>query len=184
MYERDLRKDFGTMSSMQNFLLLSYSVFDWLSIDLKGGVGNIKQHPVGSDRIDYPTFLGGGYGFRIKFYDRGPSKAVFGFQHISIHPHTIFVGGTKHKAVLDDWQVSALYSYDCKIVTPYIGTKWSRSDYIHWVDGERKRIKSDGEKGVGIVFGFDVPFCKNMWLNLEGQFVDTQAMAASINYSF
>lgn len=184
IFKRYLKDDYGKLRSSQNFLLLSYGVFDWLSLDLKGGVGNIKQHPVGSDEIDYPSYLGGGYGFRVKFYDAQNLKMVFGFQHISVHPHTIFLGAVKRKAVLDDWQFCAAISYDLKKITPYLGTKWSRVDYIHWVDGERKRQKSDLTKSIGLVFGFDLTLTKNAWLNLEGQFLDSEAIAFSVNYSF
>lgn len=184
IFKRYLKDNYGKLRSSQNFLLLSYGVFDWLTIDLKGGVGNIKQHPVGSNEIDYPTYLGGGYGFRLKFYNAQNLKGVFGFQHISVHPHTIFLGTVKRKAVLDDWQFSAIASYDLKKIIPYLGTKWSRTDYIHWVDGERKRQKSDSTKSIGLVFGFDLPLAKNVWLNLEGQFFDSEAVAFSANYNF
>lgn len=179
-----LKDSYGKLRSSQNFLLLSYGVFDWLSLDLKGGVGNIKQHPAGSDEIDYPSYLGGGYGFRVKFYDARNLKMVFGFQHVSIHPETIFLGAVKHKAVLDDWQFCTAMSYDLKKITPYLGIKWSKVDYIHWVDGERKRQKSDLTKSIGLVSGFDLALTKNTWLNLEGQFLDNEAVVFSINYSF
>ena len=184
LFKRYLKDYYGKFRSMQNFLLLSYGVFDWLSIDLKGGVGNIKQHPEGSSEMVYPSFMGGGYGFRLKFLDWEKTKMVFGFQHISVHPHTIFIGPVKHKAVLDDWQFSLLGSYSFKMITPYLGTKWSRADYIHWTDGERKLEKSDLTRSVGLVFGFDVPLAKNLWLNLEGQFFDSEAAAFSLNYAF
>ncbi len=182
--KRYLQDDYGKLRSSQYFLLLSYGLFDWLSLDLKGGVGNIKQHPVGSDEIDYPTYLGGGYGLRVKLYDAEDLKMVFGFQHISVHPDTVFLGAVKHKGVLDDWQFSLLASYGFKGITPYLGTKWSRADYIHWVDGERKLEKSDLTKSIGLVIGSDFTLTKNTWLNLEGQFFDGEAIAFSINYSF
>lgn len=184
IFKRYLEDDYGKLRSSQEFLLLSYGIFDWLALDLKGGTGNIKQHPVGSDEIDYPNYLGGGYGFRLKFYDAQSLKMVFGFQHISVHPHTVFLGAVKHKAVLDDWQFSLIGSYDFKKITPYLGTKWSRTDYIHWVDGERKRNKSDLTKSSGLIFGFDLPLTEKLWLNLEGQFFDSEAVAFSANYSF
>jgi len=109
---------------------------------------------------------------------------VFGFQHISVHPHTVYVGTVKNKAVLDDWQFSALASYDFKMATPYLGAKWSRMDYIHWTDGERKREKSDLTKSVGLVCGLDIPFGEKFWLNLEGQFIDVEAFSVSANYKF
>jgi hypothetical protein len=52
------------------------------------------------------------------------------------------------------------------------------------VDEERKRRMSDLSKSVGLVFGFDVPFTKKVWLNLEGSFFDSDAFACSLNYSF
>lgn len=38
-----------------------------MSIDLKGGAGNIKQHPVGSDEIDYPANFAGGMAFVLNY---------------------------------------------------------------------------------------------------------------------
>lgn len=184
IFKRYLEDEKGKLRSQQEFLLLSYGLLDWLSIDLKGGAGYIKQHPSGSDELDYPTFLGGGYGFRVKLYDKQNSKMVFGFQHISVHPHTIDIEGKKHKAVLDDWQFSLLASYDLKKITPYLGTRWSRLDYIHWRDGNRNRVKSDLGKSIGLFVGCDLPISEKFWFNLEGQFFDSEALACSVNYSF
>jgi len=184
IFKRYLEGDNGKIKSFQDFFLLSYGAFDWLSIDLKGGAGNIKQRPVNRANLGYPYYLGGGYGFRLRLYDDKNIKAVCGFQHISIHPETIQADTGKNKAVLDDWQFSALASYAFKKITPYLGTKVSRSDYIHWVNGERNRVKSDTDKSIGMVVGMDFDLAKNMWLNLEGQFFDGEAMSASLNYSF
>jgi hypothetical protein len=182
--KRDLEKDYGRLRSQQEFLLLSYGVFDWLAIDLKGGFGDIKQHNrLGSD-LDYSTYLGGGYGFRVRILNGQKLKAVFGFQHISVHPHSEDVEGSKHKAVLDDWQFSLLAGYDCRFLSPYIGARWSRMDNIHWIDGNRKREKSDLDKSTGLIIGTDIPFGKKFWLNVEGQFLDATAVAASLNFAF
>jgi hypothetical protein len=184
VFKRYLDNGNGKLRSQQELLLLSYGVLDWLSIDLKGGSGYIKQHPSGSDELDYPAFLGGGYGFRVKFYDQGNKKMVFGFQHISMHPETISVEGVKHKAVSDDWQFSLLASYGFKKMTPYIGTRWSRYDYIHWVNTDRRLEKSDLGKSVGLVVGCDLLISDKFWVNLEGQLFDSEALACSVNYSF
>jgi len=170
IFERELEDGFGNLRSRQHFFQLSYGVFDWLSIDLKGGAGNIKQHPVGSTEIDYPSSFAGGYGFRVKFYDREKIKAVFGFQHISVHPRSVRLDGEKNQAVLDDWQTSLLASYGFSKVTPYLGAKFSRVDYIHWLVGNRKRRMSDLTETIGFVCGVDVDLTKKTWLNLEGQF--------------
>jgi len=184
IFKRYLEDDHGKLRSFQNFLLISYGVYDWLSIDLKGGAGYIRQHPVASDEVDYPTGFAGGYGFRLKLYEGEKIKTVFGFQHISIHPKSIHLGTVKNRAILDDWQFSLLGSYDFKKVTPYLGTRWSRVDYIHTVSDSRKRIMSDSGKSVGFIIGLDLPLTKNTWLNFEGQLFDSEAAAFSLNFGF
>jgi hypothetical protein len=184
IFKRYLENEYGKLRSLQHFLLLSYGVFDWLSIDLKGGAGYIKQHPVGSDEVDYPSSFAGGYGFRLKLYEREKVKMVFGFQHISVHPKKVHLGATKHQAVLDDWQYSFLASYDFKKITPYLGTRWSRLDYIHWQEEDRKRKMSDLTKDIGLILGLNFHLTQKIWLNLEGSFFDSEAVAASLNFSF
>ncbi len=155
-----------------------------MALDLKAGAGNLKQHPIGSDEIDYPSSFAGGYGLRFKFYEQKKLKAVLGFQHISVHPRSVRINGVRNRAILDDWQVSLLASYDFHNFSPYLGTKWSRVDYIHWLDGERKRRMSDATENPGLVFGFDLALTPNSWLNLEGQFFDAEALAVSFNFAF
>lgn len=174
----------GKMRSLQNFVLFSYGIFDWLCLDLKGGAGNIKQQSPGVERLDYATYLGAGYGFRMRLYDSKKTKTVFGFQHISIHPHKLHVNGIKRKSVLDDWQFSLLISRTFPIITPYIGTKWSRMDYILWTNGERSRIKSDRTRSIGLIVGADIPLGEKVWFNIEGNFFDSEAFSTSLNFRF
>ncbi|MBN1913030.1 MAG: hypothetical protein JW788_01375 [Candidatus Omnitrophica bacterium] len=184
IFKNYLENDEGKVRSTQNFLRLSYGAYDWLSIDLKGGAGNIKQHPFLSDEVDYVSNFAGGYGFRLKLYDRENIRAVFGFQHISVHPRSLHLGEIKHQAVLDDWQLSFLISDEVMKLTPYLGTKYYRIDYIHWATGKRKRIMSDLTKVLGLVAGVDIELAEKIWLNLEGQFIDNEAIALSLNCSF
>jgi len=184
IFKRYLEDEYGKVRSTQHFFLLSYGVYDWLAIDLKVGAGCIKQHPIGSDEVDYPTAFAGGYGFRLRFYNQDRIKMVCGFQHISIHPKKVHLGGSKNEAILDDWQFSLLGSYDFKKITPYLGIKWSRIDYIHKVEEDRKRKMSDLTKDLGLVFGFDVTLTQKIWVNLETQFFDSEAVAFSVNFSF
>ncbi len=179
-----LEDEFGKVRSTQYFITLSYGVCDWFSIDLKGGAGNIKQHPVGSDEVDYASNFAGGYGLRLKFYDKENIRMVFGFQHISVHPKSTHLGDAKNQAILDDWQWSLLLSYSFKKIMPYLGTRWSRVDYIHVVGDQRKRRMSDATKSIGLIYGVDIPLSKKIWLNLEGSSLDSDAFACSINYSF
>ncbi|RKY32329.1 MAG: hypothetical protein DRP74_02770 [Candidatus Omnitrophota bacterium] len=184
IFKRYLENDTGKIRSTQHFFLLSYGIFDWLSLDLKGGAGNIKQHPVGSDELDYTSSFAGGYGFRLKLYDKQNLEAVFGFQHISVHPRRAYIESIKHTGVLDDWQVSFLVSRVFKKINPYLGMRWSRLDYIHWIEEDRKRNMSDRAKDLGLVLGLDIALSPNSWLNLEGQFLDGDSLACSINFEF
>lgn len=184
IFKRYLEKDFGKLRSTQTFMLVSYGAFDWLSIDLKGGAGNIKQHPLGSDEIDYPSGFAGGYGFRLRIYEAKGAKFVGGFQHISAHPPKVKLGDIDQEAVLDDWQVSFLFSRSVLNITPYIGSRWSKTDYIHRVESNRRRKRSDLTKNIGLILGVDVPLSKKIWINLENQFLDSEAFAFSLNYSF
>jgi hypothetical protein len=178
---RTLEEDFGKMRSLQDFFLISYGVFDWLSLDLKGGLGNVWQRGGGPD-INYHTFLGGGYGFRLRLYDKDQTKVVFGFQHISIHPYDRkSVNGSKNKVVLDDWQFPLLVSHEFFSLRPYIGVRWSWMNQIHWTNDVRKQETS---KGTGMVVGTDIPLNSRIWLNVEGQFFDATAVSVSINFSF
>ncbi len=203
IFKRGLEGDSGKLRSTQEFLLLSYGVYDWLALDLKGGAGNIKKHSSGAGDIDYPAYLAGGYGFRLRLYQANNKKAVFGFQHISVHPRTVSVEGCKNKAVLDDWQFSLLGSYDFKKFTPllpenpslrvgrgvtgftpYLGMRWSRIGYIRWKDKDRQLVKSDLTRDIGVILGFDLSLSEKIWLNLEGSLGDSEAAAFSINYAF
>lgn len=120
IFKRYLEDDYGKVRSIQIFFNLSYGVFDWFAIDLKGGAGDIKQRPIGASEIDYAYSFNGGYGLRLRLYDAHKIKAVFGFQHISVHPKHTYAAGVKQRAVLDDWQTSLLASYSLGPVNPYI----------------------------------------------------------------
>lgn len=184
IFKRYLEEDYGKLRSQQQFYGMSFGVFDWLSIDLKAGGGNIKQHPLNSDEVDYASSFAGGYGLRVRLFEKENIRTVLGFQHISVHPKSTHLGDIKNKAILDDWQWSLLASYDLKKITPYLGTRWSRVDYIHWVGDQRKRRMSDGDKSIGLIYGFDIPIGNKFWINLEGSAFDSDALAASFNYSF
>jgi len=184
LFKRYLEDGQGKLSSQQEFYGMSYGVFGWLSIDLKAGAGTIKQHPVGSDEVRYSASFAGGYGLRLKFLDKNNFKAVLGFQHISVHPKRTYVNDVKNRAILDDWQWSVLASYNFKRITPYLGTRWSRVDYIHWTGDNRKRIMSDFTKDIGLIYGLEIPLTQKIWMVLEGSAFDSDAFSCSVNYAF
>jgi hypothetical protein len=183
IFKRYQEKDHGKLRSMQYFVLLSYGVYDWLSIDLKAGTGDIKQHPEDAGEIDYPYNFAGGYGLRLRLYDKDNTKMVFGFQHISVHPKSRHVQDDRHKAILDDWQVSFLLSQNFGRATPYLGTRWSRVDYIHRINTERKRVMSDLTSSIGLILGLDFALTDKTWFNLETSFLDSPAFAFSLNFA-
>lgn len=187
--DRELESPRGSFSSSQYFALVSYGIFDWLSLDLKGGFGNADWQAQGFDELNLPGWLTGGYGLRLRLYETVDQKAkwVCGFQHISVHPrsHDIFSDprGPRFKTVIDDWQFSLLGSYRIMdAVTLYGGGKWSRMDLITWTEGRRKRAKP--EKVWGTVIGLDWDIMDRVWVNLEADLVDGEAFSASLNYAF
>lgn len=183
--ERDLNKDHGVMQSRQNHILLSYGVTDWLSLDLKASLGTIKHDSSAGSGVKYNEPLwGGGYGFRVRIFEKGPIKSVVGFQHISIHPKTVKGNGEKNNAILDDWQGSWLVSYDLKEFTPYAGVRYGTVDYIHYLDNSGDRHLTAEGRRTDLVLGLDVPLTERVWLNLEGATGGGEAFAGSLNFHF
>ncbi|MBF0594812.1 MAG: hypothetical protein HQL22_07575 [Candidatus Omnitrophica bacterium] len=183
---RTLDNDQGSVRSIQNFLTLSYGVTDWLSLDLKGSLYSYFRHdPQTGNRMEYNNPVwGGGYGFRVKAYESGPVKAVVGFQHFSIHPKTVKANGEKNNGILEDWQGSALVSYQTEYFTPYVGPRYTMMDYIHTRNNERKMIKSDEDRRLGLVTGVDVPLTGRVWINLESDWQDGGSFTTGIYCRF
>jgi len=185
IFDRDLNNDNGNLKSRQEHILLSYGVTDWFTLDLKASAGTIEHHAVDGRKIKYnrPVW-GGGYGFRVRLYEGGPLKMVAGFQHISIHPETVKKDGEKNNAILDDWQGSALVSYDLKKFTPYTGVRYGSTDYLHRLNNDANRVFVDEDRRVDAVLGVDVPLGEKVWVNIEGAFGAGKALATSVNYKF
>jgi opacity protein-like surface antigen len=182
--QRGLKKGQGKVKSLQSFFLISYGLLDCFSIDLKIGSGGIKKYDGAQDNVDYCAGFDGGYGFRVRFLEKDKVKLTGGFQHISVHPFTTKINGKKYKAVLDDWQGSVLASYDLSFMLPYIGARLSRTDYINWIDNNRKRHMSDLGKSVGLILGADFNITEKMWLNIETSFFEAKSLALSLNARF
>ncbi len=185
IFDRDLNKDNGDLKSRQEHFLLTYGVTDWFSLDLKASIGTIEHEAGDGSRIKYNTPVwGGGYGFRVRLYENGPVKVVSGFQHISIHPATVKANGEKHNAILDDWQGSALVSYDLKKFTPYTGLRYGTTDYIHRINNDADRVYTGEGRRYDAVLGVDIPLTPKVWLNCEGAVGGGEALATSVNFKF
>ncbi len=182
---RDLNKDHGTLKSQQDHILLSYGITDWFSLDLKASLGTVKHKDGSGSETEYNNPLwGGGYGFRVRLFERGAFKSVAGFQHISIHPKTVKKNGEKNNAILDDWQGSWLISYDIQKLTPYVGVRYGTADYIHRLNNDADRVLTAEGRRTDLVLGLDLPVAEKVWLNIEGAAGAGEAFAASVHFCF
>ena len=186
LLEREMEKkyEYGDVKSEQYFLTGSFGVTDWFSLDGKIGAGDVKHKPGVGDEINYDTNFAGAYGFRTRVFQSQNNNvnAILGFQHISVHPDDQTVNNEKNEIILDDWQLSALVSKRLNNFVPYFGTKVSRLDLIHKIDGERKRKKC--EDNFGLVIGSDIFIKEKLRLNLEGRFIDEEAITAGLVTEF
>jgi len=175
----------GEDQSLRQFVELSYGLSDRVSIDLKAGIGNIRYYPDSGSKLVYNSGFAGGYGFRVKAYDKDRLRVVAGFQHISVHPRADFDGPVKYEAILDDWEANVIAGYRWGRVMPYAGIKAGRRDYTYWVDDhDRNRVKSDAGHVVGLVLGMDIAVHEDVWINLEAQMLDATAVAAGVRFEF
>jgi len=187
LMRRNLENDYGFINSTQYFYMMSFGITDWFCLDGKIGTGNIRAHPNEQEKVHYESAFAGGYGFRFRLYqnENKTINYIFGFHHISVHPYGKIVEGNKHRAIVDDWQFSLLSSVQVKDWVPYGGLKWSRVDYIHTLNNERKRVMGDIAHPFGVIAGIDIPLQKcKWWLNLEGHLIDETAVSGSLIYAF
>jgi len=183
--ERDFAHQHGRVENPDQFLMLSYGIFDWLSLDLKGGTGKINYKDGEFGDQEFATSFAGAYGFRIRLWEDKDKKLklVTGFQHISVHPKRVHASNGRYTVVADEWQGSCLGSYTIKQLNPYLGFKYATYDLIRWIsDADRKRYKS--EDNWGLVIGSDFWIKKNLKLNLEYHFLDEKAASISVGFDF
>ena len=187
VFQRDLERDLGDFRSGQSFITGTLGITDWFCFDGAVGAGFIGYDPMDSTEISFDTGFAGKYGFRIKVYDRedNPFKAVFGFQHISVHPKRKIVNNVKREVIFDDWQASLIASYnDWGRFVPYVGGKVSRGDIIERQDSVRDRRKSNNDVDFGAVGGCNFFITDEWWLTLEGRYFDEEAASFSVTHSF
>jgi len=182
---RELKDNYGKVSSSQYFYQMSYGITDWFCLDGKIGIGDIMYKSVNTEKIKYTANFAGGYGFRVRMYKNDLQKIaiVGGFQHISVHPNKKEVNEVKNSVILDDWQGSVLASKTFGFLTPYIGTRLTRLDLIHNIKGgDRKRKKSDVD--FGAVVGTDIHITKSSFINIESRFIEETSFNAGFTYKF
>jgi hypothetical protein len=187
IFNRDLERDLGDFRCGQSFITGTLGLTDWLCFDGAVGAGFINYDPMDTTEISFDTGFAGKYGFRIKLYDQQdcPFKAVFGFQHISVHPKRRIVNNVKREVIFDDWQASLIASYnDLGRFVPYAGGKVSRGDIIERQDSAHDRRKSDDDAAFGAVGGFYFFINDEWWITCEGRYFDEEAASFSLTHSF
>lgn len=183
--ERKLKNSQGRVKNPDQFITLSYGVFDWLSLDLKGGTGKLFYKDSEYGDQEFSTSFSGGYGFRIKLWENknNAAKIVAGFQHISVHPRRVHTADGRYTVVVDEWQGSCLGSIRIKKFDPYLGFKYTAYDLIRWLrDTNRKRYKS--EDNWGLILGTDFWISDNIKLNFEYHLLDEKAVSISLGFDF
>ncbi len=183
--KHELKEGYGKISSGQHYLDVSYGVLDWLTLDGKAGIGDTDRKGGNVADVDYGYSFAGGYGFRLRLYDNEEHgvRIVGGFHHISVHPRDTDIGTDRYESFLDDWQLDLLCSKRFGRFTPYAGGKASVFEHVYRVNkGDRKRVspKYNG----GVIAGFDMKVKDNVTINVEGRFIDEDAVSAGIYYSF
>ncbi len=184
IFSRDFNKVEGQASMTQYFIRASYGLTKKLFLDGKIGWGNVEFDRNLPSKIDFPTNFAGGYGFRYLFYEDTDSgiKSIFGFQHVSCHPHKSEIDGVKYTIIWDEWQGSWLLIKSGKKMSFYFGPQYSVVQLKYKVDGLRRRLKA--EDSWGAVLGSDYRLTKNISVNVEARFFDERALNVGVNYKF
>jgi hypothetical protein len=185
IFKHDLGVSYGNIKSDQHFYDISYGVFDWLAVDGKIGFGDIREHGGVNPTVDHHYGFAGGYGFRLRVLDDVKNKVgiITGFQHISVHPASRDLNGDKRAAIYDDWQVSLLSSKDIGKITPFAGGKLSLGDLIQKTN-DIDRKNRPPRYYAGAIVGCNIKITKNMYVSVEGHFIDETSLSSGIYYTF
>jgi len=184
VFERAIRKELGKAESNQYFYNASYGLYDWLSFDGKLGAGDVEFDTKEAGHLDFDCGLSGAYGLRFKIYNDASKglRAIFGFQHISAHPPKEEVNNVKYHAIWDEWQFSLLLSKELKHLQPYLGVKESQLYIIRKDNLQSDWAWNGARRHFGIITGSKIDILKNLYLNLEGRFIDETAVSAALSY--
>ena len=187
LLKRSLDRSYGNLSSYDNFLTLSFGIFDWLVLDGKIGMGNVTQEGgIHLPKIEYNSGFAGGYGFRIRAFkhDETGVLIILGAQHISVHPQDRSVDNEKFESFLDDWQVSGVISKRIKFLNPYVGIALSDCEIVYKINKHDKKRRYS-ENHLGLIFGTDAYFYKDkIRLHIEGRLFDETAFSTGVAYLF
>jgi hypothetical protein len=187
MYKRALEGSYGNLRTQDNFYTVSIGIFDWLCLDGKVGIGDVKQKGgIHLPKLEYRTGFAGGYGFRIKALDHPESglRIIVGAQHISVHPKDRSIDNDKYESFLDDWQISTLISKSFKFITPYLGVKASDCEIVYNINKHDKKRRYS-RYHIGMITGMDFHLLDGkVRINTEARFFDETGFSTQIAYLF
>ncbi len=185
IFRRDMTSPNGRLQSAQNYLDISYSPLDWLTLDGKIGTGDLFRKGGDHPKVDFGYGFAGGYGFRVKALDDAANrvKVVAGFHHISVHPPAKNIYGDKHEAILDDWEASIVASRSIGIFVPYAGGTAGFNDLIYWTNEIDRKVRA-ARYCAGVVAGCSVRASRDISINVEGHFIDETSLSTGVYCKF
>ncbi len=184
IFDREV-KDYKTARARTYHYTLSIGLTDWLSFDGMVGLGDVTGEYRNSNELKFPAHFSWGYGWRARLYKNEEYNLdwVFGFQHMSTHPQKRHALRKKYSIIWDEWQLSTVIAKDIWKLTPYCGMKYSFVYLIDTVDGDRHRRHSNGSP-IGLIIGTDMRMTDNIFVNVEGRFVDEKGLNAGLTYRY
>ena len=185
IFKHDLSDSYGNVRSIQHFYELSYGVYDWLTVDGKIGIGNLRAKGGVHPKVEHNYGFAGGYGFRLRVLDDAGNKirVMTGFQHISVHPPSRNLNGDKREEIYEDWQASLLSSKDIGIFTPFAGAKISYGNLIQKTNNIDRKNRPPAYYA-GAVIGCNVKISKDLYISVESHFIDEVSLSTGIYYTF
>ncbi|MFH2145017.1 MAG: hypothetical protein ABII75_03200 [Candidatus Omnitrophota bacterium] len=185
IFNRDFNKVESKAGTTQYFIKTSFGITERFFLDGKIGHGGVKFRPAGANDIDFTSGFAGGYGLRYVLYESpdGNIRSLFGFQHISCHPLSKEINGTKYQIIWDEWQFSwlLLRSWQKKSCF-YFGPQYATTQLKYKVDTFRRRLKA--EDWWGAVFGVNYDLNDKLKFNTEMRLFSEWAVNFGIGYKF
>jgi len=172
------------LRSEQLFLTLAYGIFDWLALDGKIGLADLRNDKSNHLDIDYDFRWGGGYGFRIKAYEnpQNNTRLILGVHHISVHPASEMINSTRYKAIFDDNQIDAIFAKEYGLGIPYAGCKVSKSRLLRRDNTNDSSLHSHVR--LGVILGYDYRLPRETYINIESRFIDETAFTVGVSHIF
>ena len=185
IFRRDMNDSNGRIKSVQHYLDISYSPFDWLALDGKIGMGDMYRNGGNHPKVDLNYGFAGGYGFRVKVLDDAKNriKTVVAFHHISVHPPAKNIENNKYQAIIDDWEFSLVASKSIGVFTPYAGGVVGFNDLITKTNEIDRKVRPGRSCG-GVVTGCSARVTKDISVNVESHFVDETSLSAGVYCKF